>query len=242
MEQKKRLKRFITYFTKGEMLLWCVSVLMIVIPFCIYDKKSFLTLIASIMGVTAIIFNAKGNPFGQFLIIVFCIVYGLISYQMRYYGETITYVGMSLPMAIISLVTWLKNPFKGKKMEVEVNVPTKKDYLLLAILSIVVTIAFYFILKIFGTANLTVSTISISTSFIAAFLTYKRSELFALGYMLNDIVLIVLWTMALSVDIKYVSVVSCFVAFLLVDSYSFINWSRIKKRQQRIKAKNSEKI
>ena len=99
------------------------------------------------------------------------------------------------------------------------------------VLSLFVTIAFYFILKKFNTANLLPSTLSITTSFIAAYLTFRRSPYFALIYALNDIVLIVLWILASLENITYVSVVVCFVVFLLNDLYGFLSWKKMQKRQ-----------
>jgi nicotinamide mononucleotide transporter PnuC len=145
----------------------------------------------------------------------------------------ITYVGMTVPMAILSLITWLKNPFKGKHAEVKINNVQKKEVLFLCLLATVVTIVFYFTLKYFNTANLIVSTVSVSTSFIAAYLTMRRSPFFALAYAVNDIVLIVLWIMASIVDISYLSVIICFSVFLFNDLYSFINWQRMQKRQKK---------
>ena len=230
------------YFTKAELTLWGSSVALILLSFLIFDRVNFMTLAASLIGTTSLIFNAKGNPLGQVLMIFFCVVYGIISLEMRYYGETITYLGMSLPMTIFALVTWLKNPFNEKKSQVKINTATKRDYMTMLILAGIVTFAFYFILKHFNTANLVVSTFSVATSFAAAFLVFKRSEYFPLGYMINDLVLIVLWTLACFTDIRYISVVSCFVAFFLTDAYSFINWSRMKKRQIKILAQKVENV
>lgn len=88
-----------------------------------------------------LIFNAKGNPFGQLLMIIFSLIYGVISYSFSYYGEMITYTT-------------------------------------------------------------------------------------------NDIVLIILWTIATMSHISYLSVVICFIAFLFNDLYGFVNWLNIRKRQQ----------
>ena len=95
----------------------------------------------------------------------------------------------------------------------------------------VVTVAFYFILRTFGTANLIPSTISVITSFVAAYLTMRRSPCYALGYAANDVVLIVLWVLASIDDISYISMVICFITFLVNDMYGFINWRRMLKRQ-----------
>ena len=144
----------------------------------------------------------------------------------------ITYLCMSMPIAFIALISWLKNPYKGKKSEVTVNYISKKETMIMMAFTIIVTIIFYFILKYFNTANLIPSTLSITTSFIASYLTFRRSSYFALAYALNDLVLIVLWILASITDMSYLSVVICFVVFFANDMYGFINWKRMEKRQK----------
>lgn len=219
------------YFTKNELLLWFISTSIIIITFIFFDQTNYLTLAASLIGVTSLIFNAKGNPFGQLLMIIFSLLYGVISYSFSYYGEMITYLGMTAPMALFALVSWLKNPYKGKKSEVKVNNIKKKDILFMIISSLITTIIFYFILKYFNTPSLLISTLSITTSFVAAYLTYKRSPFFALAYACNDIVLIILWIIATITNITYISITTCFIIFFFNDIYGYINWKRLQRKQ-----------
>lgn len=225
------MKKLITYFNKTELILWFGSMTLILAAFCLFDRESYLTLIASLIGVTSLIFAAKGNPVSQVLMIVFSILYGIISYSFAYYGEMITYLGMTLPMSVVALVAWLRHPYQGKKAEVQVNRIGKADVIWMILLTTVVTVAFYFILAVFGTANLVPSTVSVTTSFLAVFLTFRRSPYYALAYAANDIVLIVLWVLASLEDIHYVSVVVCFVVFFVNDMYGFVSWRRMAKRQ-----------
>lgn len=44
-------------------------------------------------------------------------------------------------------------------------------------------------------------------------------------------VLIVLWVFASAEDIRYLSVVICFAAFLINDLYGFVSWRSMEKRQ-----------
>lgn len=231
MSEKNR-NLLLEYFTKGEIALWCISVALIVSSFFIFDRENYLTLIASLIGVTSLIFNAKGNPFGQFFMVVFSILYGIISFTFAYYGEMITYLGMTAPMAIFALISWLRNPYNGNKAEVKVNRLKFKEIILMIILTAIITLIFYYILAVFHTANLILSTISITTSFLAVYLTFRRSAFYAIGYAANDIVLIVLWGLATIYDISYMSVAICFVVFFVNDIYGFINWSRMQKRQE----------
>lgn len=220
------------YFSKAEIGLWCSSVMLIIISFIVFDKSNYLTLSASLAGVTSLIFNAKGNPFGQLLMVVFSLLYGIISYEFAYYGEMITYLGMTMPMAVFALLSWLKNPYNGNKSEVRTNNIGLKETLFMLIVALFVTVAFYFVLDMFNTANIVPSTLSVTTSFIAAYLTFRRSPCFALAYALNDIVLIIMWVMASMCDIRYLSVVMCFVAFIVNDLYGFLSWKKMQKRQQ----------
>lgn len=220
------------YFSPSEWILWGASMLIITVSFFAFDREGWLTLAASLIGVTSLIFNAKGNPLGPILMIVFSAFYGYISYTFKYYGEMITYLGMTAPMSAMALVQWLKNPYKGNKTQVEIRNLKKSEAVFMLALGAAVTAVFYFILDALNTANMIPSTISVTTSFFAVYLTFKRSEYYALAYAANDIVLIVLWIMATVKNLSYLSVTICFAVFLVNDLYGFINWRKMKTAQQ----------
>lgn len=203
--------------------MWGSSVGLILISFFLFDRVNFMTLAASLIGTTSLIFNAKGNPIGQALMVVFSLLYGVISYTFSYFGEMIPYLGMTGPMALFALISWLRNPYKGNHAEVAVNRLENKELALMYVLTALVTVAFYFILDYFDTANMIPSTLSVTTSFVAVYLTFRRSPYFALAYAANDVVLIVLWTLAAVEDISYLSVIICFVMFLVNGLYGFVS-------------------
>lgn len=89
-------RKLLRYFSRAERLLWGLSVVFI----GAFDRENYLTLAASLIGVTSLIFNAKGNPIGQVLMVIFSLLYGIISYTFAYYGEMVTYLGMTMPMAV----------------------------------------------------------------------------------------------------------------------------------------------
>lgn len=229
-------KRLSVRFTRTDLLLWAGSAVLIFLSFLLFDRGSVLTLAASLTGVTSLIFNAKGHPFGQLLMVVFSVMYGVISWDAAYYGEMITYLGMSMPMAVFALVSWLRNPFEKGKSEVRVNRIGGREAVLLVLLTAGVTVGFYFILEALHTANLLPSTLSVATSFLAAYLTFRRSAGYALAYAANDRVLIVLWTLDARRDPASVSVIVCFVVFLANDLYGYISWRRMRERQRRASA------
>lgn len=226
-----KLKSLTHYFTKIELTLWISSVTLIIVSFCVFDRDNYLTLLASLIGVTSLIFNTKGNPFGQLLMVLFSLIYGVISFTFAYYGEMITYLGMTLPMSAFAFWSWKKNPYNGNKAEVKINHINGKEHIFIWLLTLAVTVGFYFILNSLHTSHIVPSTISVTTSFLAVYLSFRRSPYFALAYAANDIVLIVLWTLASITDIRYISVVVCFAAFFVNDMYGYINWRKMEQRQ-----------
>lgn len=215
---------------KFELTLWITSLVVVVLSFVLSPNKDILTLIASLIGVTALIFVAKGLVIGQILCVIFAIFYGIISFIFQYYGEVITYLGMSAPIAIMAVVSWIKNPYK-QSGTVAVSKVSKKQLIIMTVLTVVVTVGMFFVLWAFNTANLIFSTLSVTTSFVAVYLTYLRSPYYALGYSANDIVLIILWVLASVEDPSYIPMIACFVMFLINDIYGFVNWKRMEKSQ-----------
>ena len=143
----------------------------------------------------------------------------------------ITYLGMSAPAALVATISWLRNPYK-KSAEVKVARLTKGKTVLLFLATGLVTWVFYYILGALDTANLLVSTFSVTTSFLASMLLIFRSPMYALAYALNDIVLVTLWVMAAFDDPSSVPMIACFLMFLFNDLYGFIQWKSMRKRQE----------
>lgn len=217
--------------TKFEWMLWIVSAVVVTGSFLLTPKPDYLTLIASLIGVTALIFVAKGYVAGQILTVAFAGFYGTISFFFHYYGEMITYLCMTAPIAMLTVISWLRHPYK-KTAEVAVHRMTRMQIIVMFILAVIVTGIFYGLLKALGTQQLLFSTISVTTSFLAVYMTMMRSPYYAVGYAANDIVLIVLWILASVEEIAYLPMVFCFVMFFVNDLYGFFNWQRMQKRQE----------
>lgn len=211
--------------TKKEWILWIGSLAIVILSNLLPTDIDVLTLVSACVGITSLIFAAKGNVWAQILMVIFSILYGLISWQFRYWGEMITYIGMTMPMAVWSTITWIKNPSESGQ-EVAIQKLTRKHVAGIAAAGVIVTAVFYMILKALDTPNILFSTISITTSFLAASLTMLRSSYYALGYASNDIILIVMWVLASIENPAYIPVVVNFIIFFFNDMYGFVSWKR----------------
>lgn len=233
MKILNHVKRSLRSLSVFEKILWAVSALMVAVSFFLGSSSDPTVLIASLVGVSALIFTAKGDVTGQVLIIIFALLYAVVSYKQAYYGEMISYIFMSGGIAVFSVISWLKHPYA--EGQVKVGHPSATAFIILGVLTAAVTVLFYFILGALNTANMLFSTISIATSFAASSLTLLRSPLYAAAYALNDIVLIVLWGMAAVSDPEAFPMIICFATFLVNDIHGLISWLRMERLQQKFK-------
>lgn len=224
------MKNVFKILNKFDICLWTVSVVTIILAFSLSPSRDYMTLVSAITGVSALVFISKGNVVGQFLVVIFAVLYGVVSYFFKYYGEMITYLGMTAPAAVCAIVSWLRNPYKDSA-QVAVGTLNAKKLTIVGVISAAVTVAFYFILRALGTTNLIISTVSVTTSMVASCLIILRSPLYGLAYACNDVVLIVMWILATVNDMSYLPMIICFSLFFVYDLYGFISWTRMKKKQ-----------
>lgn len=220
----KNLKKF-------DWCLWIFSLCAVLISFFSVKNTDYLTLASSLVGVTSLIFAAKGDAFGLMLMLAFSLIYATVSFFFGYYGETVIYLCMQFPTCTVSLISWLKNPAKEDGSEVKIGRLRGRYIAILIPLAAGVTVAFYFILRAFNTTNLIVSTLSVTTSFVALYLMAFRIPAYAAAFMVNDVVLIVLWALACTQSLNYVPMVVCFTIFLFNDINTFTQWTLRKRRQ-----------
>ena len=224
-------------FSKWDWLVLSVSLTAVITCLLITPDVAWPTAAGVIVGAFALVLMARGDVWGQALTVVFSILYGITSWQFRYYGEMITYLGMTLPMAAMAVVSWLRHPFQGNKAEVEIHRLTCGQRWGMAVGSVAVTAVLGIVLWRLDTPNLFFSTLSITTSFLAAYLTYFRSPWYALAYAANDVVLVILWVLASVKDPAFTPMIVCFLVFLLNDLYAFIHWRRRERTQKELSEK-----
>lgn len=204
--------------------LYLLSATIVLLSALCGKTTDLLSLCTSLIGVTALIFLAGGDVWGQVLTCVFAVLYALLSLRLSYFSEALTYLGLSAPIAFVSILSWMRHPSEACADVVEIHALSKKDIVALVALTPIVTVGGAVLLAYLQTPLLLVSTFSIATSFLAAALMFLRSPYYAIAYAANDIVLIVLWAAASLHNLSYLTVVACFAAFLANDIYGFFSW------------------
>ena len=136
----------------------------------------------------------------------------------------------TLPLMIVGLVNWLRH--QDNTNTVIIKEITKKELIIVLVSQLIMSVGYYYLLKSFNTSNLLVSTFSVVASIIATYLTARRSEYGFAGFIINDLFLIVLWSIPVfNGNMNIIPVLLCPVLLLINDIYGVYNWRRIKKKQ-----------
>lgn len=174
---------------------------------------------------------AKGKYACYIIGIISTFFYAFVSYSNSYYGEVIIAMCCTLPLMIVGLVNWLKH--QDNTNTVVIKEISKKELIIILLSQAVMFIGYYYLLKIFNTNNLLVSTFSIVASIIATYLTARRSEYGFVGFIINDIILITLWSIpVIGGNTNLIPVLLCPVLLLINDIYGVYNWKKIKNKQK----------
>lgn len=174
---------------------------------------------------------AKGKYACYIIGIISTFFYAYVSYSNSYYGEVIISMCCTLPLMIFGLINWLKHQDNTKT--VVIKDMTIKEFVIVLLSQVILFMGYYYILKLFNTNNILVSTFSIVASLIATYLTARRSEYGFVGFIINDLILIALWGIPIFTgNLSIIPVVLCPILLLINDIYGAYNWKKIKIEQK----------
>ena len=235
------MKKLFKDWNLFEIIFMFASILVLTLCFAFSVDRNWFSFIVSLVGVVAVLMVAKGLTIAPIVNIVYCVLYSIISIVQCYYGEAIIYIFLMIPIYAMSIVSWLRNKNPNNKSTVKIKAIGGMEYLYLAIGTIIVTVAFYFLLKVLNTSELLVSTLSLVTSAVASYLMLRRCSYYAIGFIANDIILIILWSLAMARSgIGYLPTVISFVVFLVNDIYGLVHW-KLEEKKQKLEEVNEEK-
>ena len=224
------MKLFKDWTIFEKILLFGSIIIVSIVGICF--KSDLLTISCSIVGIITALLLAKGKNLGQVFGLLITILYSIVSFKNKYYGEVLIYALLMLPMYAIGIISWI-NHKNEKTNSVEINSIKKKEWIIVSFIFIGVFIGIYYLLKAFNTSELIVSTISVLASLFAVYLQIRRSKYSFSFYIVNDIILMFLWGIPV--------VHGSYILFpmllnptinLINDIYGFCNWKKTEKIQK----------
>ncbi len=222
------MKKIWKDWTGFEKILLLVSVFLITAS-GIITKSEILTIIASLVGITCALMQAKGKVISQFMGVLEAILYSILSFQNQYYGEVIIYMVVVLPTYLFGIYSWVSNKNKDTDTVIA-KIFTKREWIVLLILNVILFVVLYIILQYFNTNALMVSTLSMLASLTATYLIARRNKYSFLFFIINDVILLILWGIpVLQGEISLIPILIEPFLLLINDSYGWKNWNENEK-------------
>lgn len=225
------IKEYFKEWNKFEIYLVLIGILSSIIV-GIYFNSPIVAVGYSVSSIITAMLQAKGKVESQFFSIAVCLLYSYISYTNRYFGEVIFYMLVMFPMAIGGIISWMRHKSE-KTNTVEVNEIKKKEWILIFIVSVIAFVVFYNLLKYFNTNELIVSTFSMIASFLAIYLLVRRSKYSFIFYLINDVILILLWIIpVLNGQLVLIPMIIEPLILFISDCYGTLNWNKMEEAQE----------
>ena len=222
------MKDFFKKFTLFDILYLSIS-WAIVLTVSLLCKTGAFTIVFMMLNIASILLLAKGFVFAPIAVVV---------------AYTIVYGAVLIPLQIGTTISWqLKQKKEGKGFTVSKIKPL--EWLIFGLVSVGLLFGIYFLLRVFNTSYLILSTILFVLSATSNYLLLRRTEYAYIEILLCNAVFLILWLMPFIEGrpggVEVIPVGVCSLIYVVHNVKGFINWRKIRKRQMKEKTESFDK-
>lgn len=186
---------------------------------------SIQALISAVCGITYSFCAGKGKPVCYLFGVTGSAFYGYLSLCNALWGNLILYVGYYIPMQILGFFKWKSNLKSDKNVIIKTRLP-KTEFLILAIINIILVLMLYFILRHYNDLHPILDSVTTILSISGMILTVKRCiEQWLFWSVVNGLSLVMWLHIALSGE-RVWSTVIMWGVYLFLSVYFYISWKK----------------
>lgn len=153
-------------------VLWLLLACGVIIGLSIYWNDSLMGIISATTGVACVVCTGKGKLSAYVFGLVNCVLYAIISYNAKLYGETMLNALYYVPMQFVGFYIWSKN-MNQETHEVKKRHMNNKSRITCLFSMIILTLVYALILKKMGDAMPFVDSFTTISSVIAMIISIK---------------------------------------------------------------------
>ncbi|HDL5362108.1 TPA: nicotinamide riboside transporter PnuC [Mannheimia haemolytica] len=218
---------------------WLIVFLAIQIGIFIYQPDTWIATIAAITGILCVVFVGKGKISNYLFGLISVSLYAYISYTFQLYGEMMLNLLVYVPVQFIGFYFWRKNMTSENTVnnagveEVIAKALTAKQWVIVAITTIIGTFLYIELLKYLGSALAILDGATVVISIVAQILMVLRyREQWALWIIVN-MMTIALWTaMYFQNGETSLPLLVMYVMYLCNSIYGYYNWIKLHRKHQ----------
>ncbi len=209
-------------------IVWLVANCLIILALSLYWGDSVMGIISAVAGVAYVVCSGKGKLMAYFFGVINVVLYAIISYRAKFYGEVMLNALYYLPMQFYGFYVWSKN-MDTETHEVKKRRMTAKGRLMLAGAILVATVAYGFLLKAIGGTLPFVDSLSTVISVFAMIVAIRMyMEQWTLWLIVN-VVSTVMWAISFSRGGDSVATLVMWALYIANSIVMHIKWSKESK-------------
>ena len=224
----KSIKRFVKNEITGWQMweiLWLLTACAIIAGLSVYWRDSAVGIISATTGVACVVCTGKGKLSAYFFGTINVVLYAVISYQARYYGEVMLNLLYYFPMQFYGFYVWNKH-MNTETHEVEKRRLNARSRLYLTLAVAVGTIAYGFVLKALGGALPFVDSLSTVASVAAMIISVKMYMEQWIIWIAVDIVTVIMWAAAFARGNDSTATLLMWIVYLGNAIIMYFKWSK----------------
>ena len=215
---------------KKSEVFFIIAIWLFIIVQGILTKDNAIAMISALCGITYTFIAGKGNPICYLFGIVGSSFYCILSFNNALWGNLLLYALYYVPMQTIGYFQWMKNLREGTSEIVKIKLPLKELSHLILVTIILVIVA-YFILRYYKDAHPLLDSITTVLSLSGMYLTVRRSIEQWQCWMVVNFLSLLMWINVAINGAKVYSTVIMWVVYLFLAFYFYFDWKKDLQKQ-----------
>ena len=231
MEEKRTIKSYI----KEEFLgwktwevLWLAFACITIFALSVYWKDTVMGIISATTGVVCVVCTGKGKLSAYIFGMVNTLLYAIIAYKAKYYGEVMLNAMYYFPMQFYGIYVWSRH-MNAETHEVEKKEMKRKGRLLLSLGVVGATIIYGFILKLLGGKLPFVDALSTVVSVAAMIVSIKMYAEQWMLWIVVDVVTVIMWAIAFAQGNDSIATLLMWIVYLCNAVVMYVKWTKEAK-------------
>ena len=224
---KEIVKRELSGWKKWEVI-WLLLATAVILGLSIYWKDSMTGIWAALTGIWCVILTGKGKLSSFWVGTVNTILYAVVAWQARYWGEVMLNLIYYVPMNFVGLYMWSKNMNKQTEEVLKERMSFKGSVLAYTCV-IAGTLGYGVILNLMNGTLPFIDSMSTVFSIFAQFLCVKRYMEQWVLWIVVDIVTVIMWVYAFINGTGDMATVLMWSIYLINAIIMFAKWKKDTK-------------
>lgn len=209
-------------------VLWLTIACVTIFALSVYWKDTAMGIISATTGVACVVCTGKGKLSAYIFGMVNTLLYAIIAYQAKFYGEVMLNAIYYFPMQFYGIYVWSKH-MNNKTHEVEKKEMKLNGKIILGICVIGATIAYGFVLKLLGGALPFIDALSTVVSVIAMIISIKMYAEQWILWIVVDVVTVIMWAIAFAQGSESIATLLMWIVYLANAVVMYVKWVKEAK-------------